>query len=298
MRAGELVSEYRRFIAYIYEYEKGRKSRNTGFVKADARNGMVRMQIRVQSGNTENQKAEAYGFVREKEELLGIRLGELVLKKGRSEVRLLVPEQLPGESGYRFEDLSGLWIQTEDRIFATVWDEESIDPEQFVPWEKRQEKSKENIEEKNGEKAVEMDPEPVQAQNVEGSQASAAAVSLASRWEQFRYHYPHEEPFQDDEITQCVRIAPKDLDFLGEEERMFCRSPFVQQKYMKYRHLLLGLHRNGRFIVAVPGVNRNIQDQNLAAMYGFPEFKAGQEAPFGYWYHFLAQDTGNPGDHA
>ena len=56
---------------------------------------------------------------------------------------------------------------------------------------------------------------------------------------------------------------------------------------MKYQHLLLGLHQNGRYILAVPGLNRNTQDRNLAAMYGFPEFKETGEESFGYWYHFL-----------
>ena len=56
---------------------------------------------------------------------------------------------------------------------------------------------------------------------------------------------------------------------------------------MKYHHLLLGKHQDGRYILAVPGLNRNVQDRNLAAMYGFPEFKKTEEEN-GYWYHFLS----------
>ena len=50
---------------------------------------------------------------------------------------------------------------------------------------------------------------------------------------------------------------------------------------------MLGRHENGQYILAVPGLNRGTQDQNLAAMYGFPEYKAAEEKEFGYWYHFL-----------
>ena len=56
---------------------------------------------------------------------------------------------------------------------------------------------------------------------------------------------------------------------------------------MKYHHLMLGRHENGQYILAVPGLNRGTQDRNLAAMYGFPEYKAAEEKEFGYWYHFL-----------
>lgn len=39
------MAEYRRFISYMYLYENGRKTINSGFVRVESRNGQCRLSI-------------------------------------------------------------------------------------------------------------------------------------------------------------------------------------------------------------------------------------------------------------
>ena len=41
------MSDYRRLISYIYEYEGKEKGKNVGFVKLEARNGQCRLHVNV-----------------------------------------------------------------------------------------------------------------------------------------------------------------------------------------------------------------------------------------------------------
>lgn len=41
------MSDYRRLISYIYEYEGKEKGKNVGFVKLEARNGQCRLNLSV-----------------------------------------------------------------------------------------------------------------------------------------------------------------------------------------------------------------------------------------------------------
>ena len=297
------MSEYRHFIAYIYEYQNGDKKKNAGFVKVNIRNGICRIQMKIQTDSGKNGTYRICGFVHEGDWIYGISVGTAVLKKGLCEGVMTVSEEVLRQKGYTFDRLSGLWVQqTEEtgmlqqEYFLTIWDERNVDWKQFVtelPAEKEiPEQTGSDVDSKENKRTQDTEAKDyekeVAAQEAEVDvTAGNIQMELDSRWVQFQYHYPHAEPFADGEIFECLQIAPKDIAFLGNRERMFCSSPFVQQKYMKYHHLLLGKHQNGRYILAVPGLNRNVQDRNLAAMYGFPEFKKTEEKN-GYWYHFLS----------
>ena len=235
------------------------------------------MQLKLQSSVKELTECQICGFFHEGEWLYGIPMGNLKMRGGICEGNVVTAESVFQEQGYTFAQISGLWIQGRnmenqpDGTFLTVWDERPADSEKLTM--ERPEESRSG--------AV----QEVEAQNLQPGQTDRCG--LVNRWEQFQLHYPHTKPFGDDEITECIQIAPKDITFLGEKERYYATCPFVRQKYMKYQHLLLGVHENGQYILAVPGANRGIQDQNLAAMYGFPEYKEAENKEFGYWYHFL-----------
>ena len=289
------MSEYRHFIAYIYEYEDGKKKGNAGFVKVSMRSGVCRMQLNIHSGRKELTECRIYGFFHEEETLYGILMGKAGIRGGICNSTVVTQEKVFLEQGFSFAQVSGLWIQAgknENEIsasFLTVWDERPVDGKKLIT--ERPVIHQENTEtitlqqDKNTENPAEGDDQELEAQNQE--QEPTQMHSLHDRWEQFQYHYPQVTPFADNEITECIQIAPKDITFLGEKERNYAVCPFVRQKYMKYHHLLLGLYENGKYILAIPGLNRGIQDRNLAAMYGFPEFKETEDASFGYWYCFL-----------
>lgn len=108
---------------------------------------------------------------------------------------------------------------------------------------------------------------------------------LDRKWEHFQCHYPAMEPFTDDEIVECIQIAPKDIMFLRRDDQRFARNNFLLQSYYNYQHLLLGRLREGGYILGVPGLYEN-QERFMANMFGFMNFKEarpGKQENFGYW---------------
>ena len=71
------MSEYRRLIAYFYEYIEGKKRKNTGFAKVELRNGTWRILFRLTAPVHPRPPVEVYGFVRTGDVLLGLPMGNM-----------------------------------------------------------------------------------------------------------------------------------------------------------------------------------------------------------------------------
>lgn len=292
------MSEFCRFVAYIYEYVDGEKRGNAGYAKVTLRNGMLGIQLKIQT-DLSIKKMKLYNFIRQGDRTKGYLQKEGESQNGIWETELSISEEELNHMGCPFENWKGLWITGEEteKLYISVWDDEILDVSSFEIRDEKEEQLK-NLEEEGerAERESHMGYEAMEAKiEMDRKREKQETSGLAKRWHQFQCQYPHIEPFEDDELTQCIQIAPKDISFLGKMEFCYCNSPFVQQKYMKYQHLLLGLHRDGKFILAVPGVCRGKQDQHLAHMYGFPQFKRAvhqdenQEGEFGYWYHEIEE---------
>lgn len=282
------MSEYRRFISYIYDYHNGKKRNNCGFVKVEIRNDICRMGLHLEAKELTCQEAPVYAFVRVDGKALGIRMGSAVRRGNAWEMQVNTPAGHFAASDYNVADVRGIWIRTDaGDNFITVWDDEALDPDMFVTElpVKEPEEKEEEASDSGEELHVQED----------------ISRSLLMRWENFLYHYPRISPFDDGEIYQCICIAPKDLSFLPREERQFVSNPFLREGYENYGHLLLGCHMQGRYILAVPGMSGEMQDKHLARMCGFPMFKEARETRqagtekkekgvFGYWYHFMNEE--------
>ena len=128
-----LVPEYRRFIAYFYEYIDGKKQKNAGFAKVELRNGMWRILFRLITEVLPEPPMQVYGFVRTEGYLLGVPMGTIRSGREIAEEWAYQAEAPIGKTEYRLEDLAGIRIVSGDeRFFLTVWDDEPVKPEQFV----------------------------------------------------------------------------------------------------------------------------------------------------------------------
>lgn len=302
------VSEYRRFISYIYDYHDGKKRKNCGYVKVEIRNDICRMGVHMEAAAGAGREMQVYGFVRVDGKALGLRAGNAVRRGNAWELQLSTPAQNFAKSGYAIEDIKGVWLRSDQGgNFITVWDDEAVEPDMFVtelpqPEQLQPEVPQAEPEKKTAQAESSLHVQETQEQN-SGPETGGREVSqsLMQRWENFLYHYPQISPFDDEEFFQCICIAPKDLSFLPREERQFGGNPFLREGYENYGHLLLACHEQGRFVLAVPGLSGEMQDRHLARMCGFPLFKqakdtrqAGTEekdtGTFGYWYHFLNEE--------
>lgn len=126
------MPEYRRFIAYFYEYINGKKQKNAGFAKVELRMGIWRILFRLTTDTAPGAPVRVYGFVREDGYLLGIPMGTMQAKREMAE-EWAYRADAPVAKNYRFEDFAGIWVRSaDDRCFLTVWDEEAVDVEKLV----------------------------------------------------------------------------------------------------------------------------------------------------------------------
>ena len=92
---------YRRFIAYVYEYLQGKKGDGKGFIKVEARNGICRMNFKLEGiPGRDSVKAKAYGYVREGKICRGVLLGQGELAGNQAQFELEMREDHMGDSSY------------------------------------------------------------------------------------------------------------------------------------------------------------------------------------------------------
>lgn len=103
--------------------------------------------------------------------------------------------------------------------------------------------------------------------------------------------FPRMQPFEDDEMTDCVRIEPQDIGRLPMESWVLANNSFLLHSYYSYRHLMLArrtCEHGYEYVLCVPGICQN-REQFMAALFGFSDFKPVKNAEdtkgeFGYWY--------------
>ena len=143
------MSGYRRFVAYVYEYEGRKKGNGKGFVKVEVRDGVCRMQFRL-SGvyGQETLPCEIYGYVREeeKQECEAVYLGTCDLAGEIIAFSLELTGENVSESGYSIDDFNGIVFLAGDVMYGTGWDENPVCLDE-IRFGKKKEENGEEIEE-------------------------------------------------------------------------------------------------------------------------------------------------------
>lgn len=111
-------------------------------------------------------------------------------------------------------------------------------------------------------------------------------------WAYMQQEYPRLEPFEDGGIVEGIKIAPSDIPYLQERNWSLGNNRFLLHGYKSYHHLLLGRVEGQRcYVLGVPGVFDQ-QEQFMAKMFGFPQFKPIRQCrnrigQFGYWFRCI-----------
>lgn len=128
------MSDYKRFVSYLYEYISEKKSDNRGFVKVELRSGICYMQFQLKVFSLpERTPVTVYGFVQSSNTLKGLLLGQLFSGKNGIAGQLSFPAQIPG-TAYSVPDFNGLILTTSGgKFYGTQWDETPISPQLFRP---------------------------------------------------------------------------------------------------------------------------------------------------------------------
>lgn len=124
------MSGYRRFIAYVYEYQQGRKGAGKGFIKVEAKNSVCRIRYKLAGifGKGEG-TAEVIGYVREGDRCRGVRLGRWTSAGSSAEFEQELDEENLNGSGYSLDDLCGLLLLTDmGEVYGSGWDDRPLNP--------------------------------------------------------------------------------------------------------------------------------------------------------------------------
>ena len=89
----------KRFVTYLYEYDRTIRGRNVGFIRNDIRNDRCLMDIHIRGLERIKEKAPIYLIVRDGE-CVGIPAGEIVISQGIGNAFLELPGNHIGKTNY------------------------------------------------------------------------------------------------------------------------------------------------------------------------------------------------------
>lgn len=274
------MGEYRRFVAYVYEYRKGKKEENCGFVKVESWGERCTMELHLQCpGILAGTECKSYAFVRAEKKMRGILLDSC--KTEANGVRHILETSSRDIGGQRvaLEELGGMVFLTElGAFFGTEWDDIEIIPELF------EEFSEEDSPEEEQEEL------PAEEENVTATEVQQERPMPGEPY----------TPFEDGDFFNCRKIKPGDLPCFSGKNCPLRQNRFLLYGYYNFGHLLLCTKENGQQILGVPGIYDQ-QERFMANMFGFPFFRKSREIQVpgrqgGYWYRLINSPDFHQGD--
>ena len=132
------MAGYQRFVAYVYEYRKGKKDGSSGYVRVEARGQVCRIDVHLRCAGLEpGSRCRVYGFVRQEGLMDGILIGSCVTGREQIECVLETDAENVGDMGKSLQELGGmLLISDAGGFWGTEWDDQPIRPENFREWKK------------------------------------------------------------------------------------------------------------------------------------------------------------------
>ena len=256
------------FIRYLYEYQNGKRTRNTGFVKVLEQTNTAEIQIYgrgfpVAGGRT----LEIYLFYEEDGQCIGILMGEIRGAQAAFGYKL---SYTAGDVGgtERFGRIGGMILRAgngaDAGYYGAVWDEaRPVDVSRMITEDKntdavRKSKSNPNV------------PEERNSQNANSDLPPKATKDI------------------------IYKITRQELAGLPRKEWKLANNHFLLHGYYNYHHLV-SFEKEGKFWIGVPGLYFP-GEQRAAGAFGFnqfmkpsdgeldlDEYEIEDEEHFGYW---------------
>ena len=171
------MSEYKRFVSYVYEYRNGEKKHSCGFCRAEVRGGQCKLELHMKFSPFPYTPAfQVYTFTAGKERPVGIPLGEAAYTRGTVYGLFHLPARGIGGK-YDFQQLGGLIVQSDTGgLYATSWTDLPFNPENFLVQEDVLENTPEIGSESDAE-SISGNTEPA-AKPMQEAASDMAAISI------------------------------------------------------------------------------------------------------------------------
>ena len=302
------MSDYRRLISYIYEYEGKVKGKNIGFVKIEARNGQCRLNVNAKRVYVGGNAIGVYLLGQDGEKTF---LGNMFVRNGCGEFRTTVETDNVEGTGKALDTYYGLVVHdVKDswRSYQTIWDDEKAVQEtceevsEPIAQQPEQQSEQQHTENVQAAELVEATPSietmiiSPELENPEVlrylQETEQPAPDADARWQEMRKEYPKIQPFDYDGGSEVLAIRPDDIGKLPRECWIYGNNSFLLHGYYNYRYLILVRldqeHGPVRYLLGVPG-HYYSNEKYMANMFGFPNFVLSKKQPpndgrFGYWY--------------
>lgn len=100
----------KRFVTYLYEYDRTIRGRNVGFIRNDIRNDCCRMEIHIRGLERIKEKAPIFIIVRDSE-CIGIPAGEIVISQGVGNACLELRGNRIGKTDYSVNNIQAVIVR-------------------------------------------------------------------------------------------------------------------------------------------------------------------------------------------
>ena len=280
----------KRFVTYLYEYDRTIRGRNVGFIRNDIRNDCCRMEIHIRGLERIKEKAPIFIIVRDSE-CIGIPAGEVVISQGVGNACLELRGNRIGKTDYSVNNiqavivrynggkmLMGCYVQhpAGDLLSGTFtkWEAQATpaSPTPDPDAARGVENDSADLYPKNpnnlGTENNSGDLYPY-ANNSQGTEAKAAEICPTS-----------EEAAQS---PIYKRIAITDIRSLPSRNWHLCNNSFLVHGFFCYHYLILktiNAPDGAKMYLGVPGIYAS-QERMMALLFGFNDFEIATDNMMG-----------------
>lgn len=130
------MSEYQRFISYMYEYRGNNRFSNCGYARIDNRNQLLKLEIHMKiSSQSTEEPIHIYGCFQKDGQLYGVELGQHIPALGMVNWRIQCSALGLSGTDISFSDLEGLILTDQSPLsYCSIWNDQSIRPMDMIPY--------------------------------------------------------------------------------------------------------------------------------------------------------------------
>lgn len=271
----------KRFVTYLYECQRGNKSRNVGFIRINVRGEETTMEVYIRNlvRTVDNGRMLALIY---KEQMHGIELGEIQIENGKCDCHIQVQTSDICETGFSIHDIEGVGIYLSSGLYiASCWKDEYA--EEIV----------------RGEYSFEK--KMIEEEMNYGMQAELVTAQESKIQEDEMYSPDLTKKVYEKDSTLYEKIDLSQIRDLPSPNWHLATNSFLIHGYWNYGYLVLKKdveEGQKKFSLGVPGIYER-PEAVMAVLFGFPNFEVvskeiideqkeknqeTKDGTFGYWF--------------
>ena len=297
----------KRFVTYLYEYDRTIRGRNVGFIRNDIRNDCCRMEIHIRGLERIKEKAPIFIIVRDSE-CIGIPAGEVVISQGVGNACLELRGNRIGKTDYSVNNiqavivrynggkmLMGCYVQhpAGDLLSGTFtkWEAQATpasptpDPDAARGVDSNSGDLYPNSRSDLGTENDSADLYPKQTNNLSMESNSGDLYPYANNSQGTEAKAEEICPTSEEAAQSPIykRIAITDIRSLPSRNWHLCNNSFLVHGFFCYHYLILktiNAPDGAKMYLGVPGIYAS-QERMMALLFGFNDFEIATDNMMG-----------------